>query len=424
MSARPFPSLQSISFLRMRQCSWVSVVFLAMLMYTQTVVMGVRQAPLHLDTMLPAEWMPESPLVPPHFGEESKPPAVLLHETLPRFNIDPHAVPVIFQEQVHKLLHDYTSLYRRELQGMLHRASLYLPMIKLVLKQQNLPSYFAYVPLVESAFDTRALHPVTEARGLWQLMPDTARSYGLRVSPHIDERLDPFRATRAAAQYLRELHDIFGADSPLLVLAAYNFGENNVGKAIVRSRTRDIWSLLRKRQIPHETRDFLVKIVAFWVLVTHPQHFQLTLNTASLPKAFTEITFPHAVSLTTIAQQIALPVEQLRDMNPQILVPRIPAYFPVRIPPASMEKYGSFEVRLPPSVTAEGCCARLVVEACTHPVETGESLSTIAEQYHMDVNTLKLLNQLEGAKPVIRPGQKLRTCEAPLSRFAGVPDVW
>jgi hypothetical protein len=165
-------------------------------------------------------------------------------------------------------------------------------------------------------------------------------------------------------------------------------------------------------------------MVAFWVLVTHPQHFQLRLDSASVPKAFSEITFPHAVSLTTIAQQIALPVEQLRDMNPQILVPHIPAYVPVRIPPASMEKYGSFEVRLPPSVTLEGCCARLVVEACTHPVETGESLSTIAEKYNVDVNTLKLLNQLEGANPVIRPGQKLRTCEASPSRFAVTPDVW
>jgi membrane-bound lytic murein transglycosylase D len=307
---------------------------------------------------------------------------------------------------------------------MLHRASLYLPMIKLVLKQQNLPSYFAYLPLVESAFDARALHPVTEARGLWQLMPETARSYGLRVSRHIDERLDPFRATRVAARYLRELHDIFGADSPLLVLAAYNFGENNIAKAIVRSRTRDIWSLFRKRQIPYETRNFLVKMVAFWVLVTHPQHFQLTLDTASLPKAFSEITFPHAVSLTTIAQQIALPIEQLRDMNPQILIPYIPAHVPVRIPPASMEKYGSFEVRLPPPVSAEGCCARLIVEACTHPVETGDSLSTIAEKYNIDINTLKLLNQLEGTNPVIRPGQKLRTCEVPLSRFAVAPDVW
>jgi membrane-bound lytic murein transglycosylase D len=408
----------------------VNAVFLALLVVTQAMVMGVRQAPLSLETMLPAEWLPQSfqslqpPIVPAPFGDESKPPLVLLHETLPRFNIDPNAVPVMFQEQVRKRLHEYASLYHRELQDMLRRANLYLPMIKLVLKQQNLPSYFAYLPLVESAFEARALHPDTEARGLWQLMPETARSYGLRVSRNIDERLDPFRATRAAAQYLRELHDIFGADSPLLVLAAYNFGENNIAKAIVRSRTRDIWSLFRKQQIPYETRDFLVKMVTFWVLVTHPHDFQLTLDTAPLPKAFTEVTFPHAVSLTTIAQQISLPIEQLQDMNPQILVPRIPAYVPVRIPPASMEKYSSFEIRLPPPVTPEGCCARLVVEACTHPVETGESLSTIAEKYHLDVNTLKLFNQLDGANPVIRPGQKLRTCEASLSRFTGPPDLW
>jgi membrane-bound lytic murein transglycosylase D len=406
----------------------MSAVLLTMLVLTHTVVLGVWQASLPPESTLPSEWLPQQlqvlqPLTgAQHFPDGPKDLTILLHETLPRFHITPDEVPVSFQEQVRKRLQDY-SLYHRDLQEMLRRASGYLPMIRLVLKQHNLPGYFAFLPLAESAFEARALHPDSGARGLWQLMPDTARSYGLRVSNHLDERLDAFRATRAAARYLRELHDIFGIDSPLLVLAAYNYGEHNVAKAIVRARTRDIWSLFRKRQIPYQTRDFLVKIVALWVLVTHPQQFQLSLETAPLPKAFTEITFPHAVSLATIAQQISMPVEQLQDMNPHILVPRIPAYVPVRIPPASVDKYTNFEVRLQSPISSAGCCAQLVVEACRHTVAAGESLSTIAQQYNIEVTTLKLLNQLDGANPVIRPGQKLATCEA-MPRVAPDPDFW
>jgi membrane-bound lytic murein transglycosylase D len=183
----------------------------------------------------------------------------------------------------------------------------------------------------------------------------------------------------------------------LLVLAAYHYGEYNVAKAIVQARTRDIWSLLRKRHIPYQTRDFLVKMVALWVLVTHPQQFQLRLETAAPPKAFTEISFPHAVSLATLAQHISLPVEQLQDLNPHLLAPRVPAYVPVRIPPASMDKYANVEVRLQPPVSSEGCCGQLVVEACLHTVAAGESLSIIAQQYNIAVTTLKLFNQLAGA---------------------------
>jgi hypothetical protein len=111
-------------------------------------------------------------------------------------------------------------------------------------------------------------------------------------------------------------------------------------------------------------------------------------------------------------------------MNPQILTPHIPAYFPVRIPSASVARYNRFEVRLAAPGSADGCCARLVVDACRHTVAPGESLSTIAQQANIDVATLKLFNQLAGANPVIRPGQKLLTCDVPLSRLALDPDLW
>jgi membrane-bound lytic murein transglycosylase D len=397
---------------------------------TQTVVFGMQPSPLYYAHVLPSEWVHQPwqtfqpRLVTPHFADVAKDLTALLHETLPRFNIDPRTVPASFQEQLRKRLYEYGWLYRRDLQNMLRRAGAYLPMIKLALKQQNLPGYFAFLPLVESAFEPRALHPESGARGLWQLMPDTARAYGLRVSNYIDERLDPFRASRAAARYLRELHDLFGANSPLLVLAAYNYGENNIVKAMERARTRDVWGLFHKRQLPYETRDFLVKMVTLWVLITQAQHFQLTIETTALSQSYTEISFPHAVSLATIAQLISMPLAQLRDINPQILSPRLPAYVPLRVPPASMARSSHFEVWVPSPLAAEDCCTHVVVETCQHTVEPGESVSTIAQQYNTDVATLKLLNQLTGANPVIRPGQELVTCDVSPTRLPVYPELW
>jgi membrane-bound lytic murein transglycosylase D len=397
---------------------------------TQVAVFGLQPSPLYFAHVLPGEWVfhPwqtfQPRMVIPNFADVAKDLTPLLHETLPRFNIDPLTVPAAFQEQLRKRLYEYGWLYRRDLQAMLRRASAHLPMIKLALKQQNLPAYFAFLPLVESTFEPRALNRESGARGLWQLMPDTARAYGLRVSNYIDERLDPFRASRAAARYLRELHNLFGVDSPLLVLAAYNYGENNIAKAMERARTRDVWGLFHKRQLPYETRDFLVKMVTLWIIITHAQHFQLTIESTALPQFYTEVSFPYAVSLATIAQLISLPLAQLQDMNPHILTPRLPAYVPVRVPPASVASSNHFEMRLTASVAAEDCCARFVADVCQHTVEPGESVSTIAQQYNIDVDALKLVNQLVGANPVIRPGQQLVTCEVSLSRLPVYPDLW
>jgi soluble lytic murein transglycosylase-like protein len=243
--------------------------------------------------------------------------AVLLHETFPRLQLDPATVPAFFLEQLRKRQQDYALLYPQELQAMLSRARPHLPMIKILLKQHGLPSYFAFLPLVESAFQVHAAPPETGARGLWQLLPETARSYGLRVSQHIDERLDPFRATRAAARYLRELQDMFGQGSPLLVLAAYNFGENNLAKAIVHARTRDIWSLFRKRQLPNQTRDYLVKMVALWVLTTHDGRLRLPLEAPESPQSFAEITFPDRRSCPS-----AFPTKASRPSCPSTSVRR------------------------------------------------------------------------------------------------------
>jgi hypothetical protein len=125
-----------------------------------------------------------------------------------------------------------------------------------ILREEGLPASLAAVALVESGGQPAALSP-KGARGLWQLMPETARRYGLTVDQDRDERLDIRKSTRAAAQYLRELYTRFG-DWPL-ALAAYNAGEQRVQRALDRAGTNDFLRI--SRWLPSETRQYVPAVM-------------------------------------------------------------------------------------------------------------------------------------------------------------------
>lgn len=386
-------------------------------------VWDVRRSSLQSEPWLVRQQPPPRAIMPwsgaePYSVEEHSAFTALLHGVLLRFRIDPHSVPAFFQEQVRKRLQEFVSLSAGELHAMFQRARSYLPMIKLILQQQNVPISFAFLPLVESAFQARAEHPISGARGLWQLLPDTARGYGLHVSPQHDDRLHPARSTQAAARYLRELHEIFGTDSPLLILAAYNFGEQNLATAIVRARTRDVWTLYRKGQLPLQTRDFLVKMVAFWVLIAQADHFQLALASLESPQAV-EVSMVRPAALTR-AIQPRLPSRHLwaedRCSLPSVPTPQYSSSQQLPASEAGLLDTEAFLPLLP-------CCEPPPADTlCWHTVAAGESLWTIAQRYAVDVEALKLLNQLAGAKPIIRPGQRVALCTATLSGFAAETD--
>jgi soluble lytic murein transglycosylase-like protein len=139
------------------------------------------------------------------------------------------------------------------------RVNLLRPAVEPILKSHGVPADLAAVILVESGGRAAALSP-KGARGLWQLMPDTARRYGLRVDEIQDDRLDLFKATDAAARYLHDLHVQFG--DWRLALAAYNTGEANVDSAILKAHTQDFDQLANLRLLPLETRNYVPRVLA------------------------------------------------------------------------------------------------------------------------------------------------------------------
>jgi hypothetical protein len=134
-----------------------------------------------------------------------------------------------------------------------------LPVVDPILKRHGIPADLAAVILVESGGRANALSP-KGARGLWQLMPETARRYGLHVDEIRDDRLDLFSATDAAARYLHDLYVEFG--DWRLALAAYNTGEANLGSSILKAHTQNFDQLTSLRMLPLETRNYVPRVLA------------------------------------------------------------------------------------------------------------------------------------------------------------------
>lgn len=142
--------------------------------------------------------------------------------------------------------------------------------------------------MIESGFNPKALSHAG-ARGLWQFMPHTARKYGLKVDAVSDERIDPPKATYAAAEYLKDLIGIFGAKSSImLVMAAYNAGEKRVMDALRKIedpiRDRDFWYIYKMGYLAEETNEYIPRILALMIIDNNREYFGFTnSNTTTAP---------------------------------------------------------------------------------------------------------------------------------------------
>lgn len=145
------------------------------------------------------------------------------------------------------------------LRRALARLGQFRPSVEPILQSEGLPRNLIAVVLVESAADPLALSP-KQARGLWQIIPETGRLYGLTVSPQRDDRIHTERATRAAARLLRDLYTEF-RDWPL-ALAAYNSGRQTVELALQKARHPDFWTISSAGLIPDETRNYVPAVLS------------------------------------------------------------------------------------------------------------------------------------------------------------------
>src|SRR5690242_13467610 len=165
--------------------------------------------------------------------------------------------------------HEAWYLNRPEyVQRMVERSHRYLYFIVEELEKRNMPTEIALLPMIESAYNPQA-YSRARASGIWQFIPSTGRKYGLQQNFWYDGRRDVLAATRAALDYLQFLHDMFGDWE--LALAAYNWGENGVQRAVEKNRARRKATNYASLSMPKETRNYLPKLQAVKNIVTNPQ---------------------------------------------------------------------------------------------------------------------------------------------------------
>ncbi len=176
-------------------------------------------------------------------------------------------------KQVNSQIQRLLTKNRNFLETSFRKSKPFIPMIRKEFSHHGLPLELAYLALIESGFDTKVLSHAG-ARGMWQFMPETARQYGLVVSPTHDERLDPIKSTKAAAMYLKKLHNQF-KDWPL-ALAAYNCGEYRVSKAMQKHNAKNFWQLLQHNALPKETQKYVPSVLAAAIISQNIHKYGLT----------------------------------------------------------------------------------------------------------------------------------------------------
>jgi hypothetical protein len=292
----------------------------------------------------------------------------------------------------------------------LKRSTRYFPYIEKTLQQNDLPEDLKFLAVAESALRVHA-GSSKGAMGAWQLMPQTARKYGLLVNGDIDERRNLYLSTPAALAYLIDLHDQFG--SWTLSLAAYNMGEERLAAEILEQGVNDYYRLY----LPLETQRFIFRILAIKMIFRAPLEYgvRLTADDYYPPEQFStvQVSAVNDLPLRLIAKAAQTDFKTIKDLNPELRGYYLAA--------------GTRSVNVPQDGT-EGFPARLALYIETdaklrsqrlYVVRQGDSLSGIAKKFDVPITALLIWNHI-GINHVIHPGQHL-VVFSPAGKHANEP---
>ncbi|MBY0517023.1 MAG: LysM peptidoglycan-binding domain-containing protein [Bacteriovoracaceae bacterium] len=324
---------------------------------------------------------------------------------------------------------DYFTVKQRDrFQRFLDNASMYKPIVEKILENEGVPKELFYVGLIESGYYLGA-HSRAKAVGPWQFIRGTAKRYNLTMNNDIDERRDIFKATQAAAQYFRDLHNIFSSWE--LALAAYNSGEYGVIRRITKYKTRDYYELSHKQQLPSETINYVPKVIAAMYVVNNAEKYGFRLNSAAAQfwQKTKMIDAPKGKSLSYLSKRVGISSTLLAKLNPELRAGKTPRSFPgtyqIRIPadkhtewmetyvadaPTESSRVKEVEVLRekilnPPPYVAPVAMVKKKIKI--HRTRRGDTLSSIAAHHNMSLRDLAQMNGLT-TRSRIKIGQKIR----------------
>ena len=301
-------------------------------------------------------------------------------------------VPIELNDKVRAYLDLFTGERRERIQEAFDRAGRYLPMMRSIFQEYGLPLDLVNLAYIESAFKVQA-YSRARAVGIWQFIGGTGRKYGLRIDWWLDERRDPAKATRAAAEYLRDLYALF--DSWTLAIAGYNAGEGKVAGAMRRQKTADFWRL----RLPRETTLYVPAFMAMTILAKDPARYGFVPPVEEEP-ATELLALSEPLDLRIVAQASAVPLGELQALNPELnhlVTPPQTSGYRLRVPPGAAILFAEnfSEIKKTRRVTWQ-----------RHMIRQGETLSQIARRYDTSVRVLLDLNRL-ASRHRLRAGRSL-----------------
>lgn len=208
---------------------------------------------------------------------------------------------------------DYYANRPDYLKRIVARGKKYLHFIVEEVEKRGMPLEIALLPMIESAYNPTA-YSKAHAAGMWQFIPTTGKLYGLQQNWWYDGRRDVQAATRAALDYLQKLYGDFGDWH--LALAAYNWGEGAVSRAIDRNQRQGLPGDYSSLRMPDETRNYVPKLLAVKNIVAEPEKFGLELDDLPNEPYFIRVAAPGHMDMQRAAQLAGVPLEELRSLNP------------------------------------------------------------------------------------------------------------
>ncbi|MDG1987465.1 MAG: transglycosylase SLT domain-containing protein [Halieaceae bacterium] len=273
------------------------------------------------------------------------------------------------------------------------RADRFLGFIISEIRSRDLPIELALVPIVESSLDSRAISP-QRAAGLWQIMPATARQYGLTKNRWYDERFDIRISTELALKHFQALNEEFDGNW-LLTLAAYNSGSARMQKLLSEDNiNNNKWMEV----IPNETHQYITRIFALSSILVNPQKFGVKLPQINPLDAFVRVQTNGRIELPLAARLADMKLSTLRSYNPGYLRWAIPrrGYQELLMPPEKADLFTSILSELPQEKRMSGE---------TYEVAYGDSMSKIADKLEVKVSELRSINNVR--RNMIKAGEKL-----------------